>query len=173
YGKEVGGCTFAALKEAQRIINRALTMASGRGISLAAAQRELNIPHLRALVGNMQLRALREFPKKKTSIEDLLQTNGGGRNTWRNKTLRERKRLLKDTPVDENTRNYTEILWLKEDVKDTTDTFRVYKRMEISSSDVSIVKLSGRFPELGVGWSQVLKLACGSPCLSLGFESSH
>ncbi|OIR55854.1 MAG: uncharacterized protein A8A55_3400, partial [Amphiamblys sp. WSBS2006] len=138
YGKEVSGCTFASLKEAQRIANRAM-MATGRGVSLAAARRELGIPHLRALVGNTQLRALREFPKKKTIIRDLLKTKGVGRNTWRNKTLRETKRLLKETNPVVDTKSHVESLWLQEDKKDTSEAFRRYKRLEISSPGASII----------------------------------
>ncbi|OIR56681.1 MAG: uncharacterized protein A8A55_2571 [Amphiamblys sp. WSBS2006] len=162
YGKEVGGNTHADLKECTRVLNRALVMVVGRGVSLAAARRVLGIPTLRALVGKSQCRALREFPKKKTVIGSLLETSPKGKETWWNCTQRGVKRLLKGTDWRLVTpRDASDLIWKSEETLDRSKGLERLRTLVLHPEECSIVRLSGTHPEWGLGWGMVLRLMCG------------
>ncbi|OIR55748.1 MAG: uncharacterized protein A8A55_3506, partial [Amphiamblys sp. WSBS2006] len=99
YGKEVGGCSGAAVKEGQRCLNRALRAAIGNGVALSAARKELGIPPLQALVAGAIARAGSRLKKKRTTIGKLLANPGKGKNTWTNLAARELKRMTKGAPM--------------------------------------------------------------------------
>ncbi|OIR55741.1 MAG: uncharacterized protein A8A55_3513, partial [Amphiamblys sp. WSBS2006] len=159
YGKEVGNSTHAELKECSRVVNRALVMVIGRGVSLAAARRVLEIPSLRALVGKKQCRALREFPKKKTVIGSLLRTTPVGKDTWWNATQRGLKRLLKGNSWAEMTpKGANDLIWGIEEALDKSKGFERLKTLDLHPEECSITRLSGTHPEWGLGWGMILRL---------------
>eukprot|EP00923_Selenidium_pygospionis_P034122 GHVN01059628.1.p1 GENE.GHVN01059628.1~~GHVN01059628.1.p1 ORF type:complete len:434 (-),score=-6.92 GHVN01059628.1:17-1318(-) len=162
YGAESRGGTLRETKVAQSVVNRAATLAFGRGVSLGAIFREIGLPPVQAQVFSRQKNLLVKAATSQTVAASILcpRRRQKGR-TWLNRAqglLRKAGWQKQDEEPEECLR---ELVWQRWEKRNKSKALARYKRLGLENTRKILLQEAARSPKLTQGFRRLLTLRTG------------